>query len=70
MGQCCSGDVQLKGACFYFYSSLSLYFLFKGEFMQLTNDNIHLRTAHSKLLGYWTTEYGGLNEVTHLWQYG
>ena len=38
--------------------------------MQLTNDNIHLRTAHSKLLGYWTTEYGGLNEVTHLWQYG
>jgi hypothetical protein len=38
--------------------------------MQLTNEHIHLRTAHSKLMGYWTTEYGGLNEVTHLWQYG
>ena len=40
-----------------------------NEFMQLTNEYIHLRTAHSKLMGYWTTEYGGLNEVTHLWQY-
>lgn len=40
-----------------------------GEFMELTNEHFHLRTAHSKLMGYWTTEYGGLNEVSHIWQY-
>lgn len=40
-----------------------------NEFIQLTNEHIHLRTAHSKLMGYWVTEYGGLNEVTHMWQY-
>lgn len=40
------------------------------EFIQLTNENFHLRTAHSKLMGYWITEYGGLNEVTQMWQYG
>ena len=22
------------------------------------------------LLGYWTTELGGLNQVVHLWEYG
>ena len=40
------------------------------EFLQLTTEEFHLRTAHSKLLGYWTTELGGLNEVVHLWEYG
>ena len=28
-----------------------------------------MRTAHSPLLGYWTTELGGLNEVVHIWGY-
>ena len=41
-----------------------------GEFIKLTNENLHLRLAHSRLIGYWTTELGGLNEVVHLWEYG
>ena len=45
--------------------------LSSGDFMELTNENIHLRTSHSKMMGCWTTEYGGsLNEVLHMWQYG
>lgn len=39
-------------------------------FIQLTNAHLHLRTAHSTLLGYWTCELGALNEVIHLWEYG
>jgi len=41
-----------------------------GEFMKLSNEKFHLRTQHSVLLGYWTTELGGLNQVVHLWEYG
>ena len=41
-----------------------------GEFLKLSAEHFHLRTAHSKLIGYWTTELGGLNEVVHLWEYG
>jgi len=40
-----------------------------GEFMKLSNEKFHLRTQHSVLLGYWTTELGGLNQVVHLWEY-
>jgi len=40
-----------------------------GEFMALSKDKMHLRTNHSVLLGYWTTELGGLNQVVHLWEY-
>uniref|UniRef100_A0A8D0L761 NIPSNAP domain-containing protein n=1 Tax=Sphenodon punctatus TaxID=8508 RepID=A0A8D0L761_SPHPU len=40
------------------------------DFLELTNTNIHLRTAHSKLVGYWTPELGGLNKVLHVWKYG
>merc|ERR1712055_93252 len=40
-----------------------------GAFMALSKDKFHLRTEHSKLLGYWTVELGGLNQVTHLWEY-
>ncbi|KAJ8247644.1 hypothetical protein GJAV_G00248630 [Gymnothorax javanicus] len=38
-------------------------------FLKLTNEKIHLRTAHSELLGYWSVEYGGLNQVFHIWKY-
>ena len=41
-----------------------------GEFLKLSSEQLHMRTAHSKLVGYWTTELGGLNEVVHLWEYG
>ena len=51
-------------------NSRSNHHLILDEFIQKTNEHIHLRTAHSKLMGYWMTEYGGLNEVTHIWQYG
>merc|ERR1712130_478116 len=36
--------------------------------MALSKEKFHLRTEHSKLLGYWTVELGGLNQVTHLWE--
>ncbi|XP_070575312.1 protein NipSnap homolog 3A-like [Ptychodera flava] len=39
------------------------------KFMQLTKENFHLRTNHSKLYGYWTSELGGLCEVVHIWEY-
>uniref|UniRef100_W5N0F9 Nipsnap homolog 3A (C. elegans) n=1 Tax=Lepisosteus oculatus TaxID=7918 RepID=W5N0F9_LEPOC len=40
-----------------------------SAFLKLTNEKIQLRTAHSELLGYWSVEYGGLNEVFHIWKY-
>eukprot|EP00128_Syssomonas_multiformis_P015419 Colp12_sorted_trinity150504_noHs@29999 len=40
-----------------------------GDFLALTKEKIHMRTSHSPLLGYWTTELGGLNEVVHIWKY-
>jgi hypothetical protein len=40
------------------------------QFLSLTQEHLHLRTAHSKLLGYWTSELGGLNEIFHIWEYG
>merc|ERR1712071_109166 len=39
-------------------------------FLNLTSEEFHLRTAQSKLVGYWTSELGGLNEVVHIWEYG
>lgn len=42
---------------------------FMSDFLKLTNDHIHLRTKHSPLLGYWTTELGGINQVVHMWKY-
>uniref|UniRef100_H3CLI8 Nipsnap homolog 3A (C. elegans) n=1 Tax=Tetraodon nigroviridis TaxID=99883 RepID=H3CLI8_TETNG len=41
-----------------------------AAFLKLTNEKIHLRTAHSELIGYWSVEYGGLNKVFHIWRYG
>ena len=41
-----------------------------GEYMKIMEDNIGLRTAHSKLVGFWSTDLGGINEVNHLWEYG
>ena len=42
---------------------------FYPAFLKLTNEKIHMRTSHSTLLGYWTCELGGLNEVVHIWAY-
>merc|ERR1712137_810629 len=38
-------------------------------FLKLTNEKIHMRTSHSPVLGYWTAELGGLNQVVHIWGY-
>ncbi|XP_063776496.1 protein NipSnap homolog 3A isoform X2 [Pseudophryne corroboree] len=40
-----------------------------SEFMQLSKEKFHLRTAHSELVGFWTYELGGLNKVLHIWKY-
>jgi len=39
------------------------------NFLTLTNNHIHLRTAASPLVGYWYTEIGYLNCVYHVWEY-
>ncbi|XP_061197392.1 protein NipSnap homolog 3A-like [Saccostrea echinata] len=38
-------------------------------FIQLSAEHLHLRTKHSKLIGYWTSEIGGINDVVHIWEY-
>lgn len=38
-------------------------------FLNLTTEQLHLRTAQSKLVGYWTAELGALNQVVHIWEY-
>jgi hypothetical protein len=40
-----------------------------SQFIRLTNEWIHLRTQASPLIGYWTTELGGINQVVHMWEY-
>uniref|UniRef100_G3T9R0 Nipsnap homolog 3A n=1 Tax=Loxodonta africana TaxID=9785 RepID=G3T9R0_LOXAF len=41
-----------------------------NEFLEDIKKNIHLRTAHSELIGYWSLEFGGrMNKVFHIWKY-
>lgn len=41
-----------------------------AEYMKLTHEYIHLKPdTNSVLNGFWTSEIGGLNEVTHIWEY-
>ncbi|XP_037654325.1 protein NipSnap homolog 3A isoform X2 [Choloepus didactylus] len=41
-----------------------------NEFQENIKKNIHLRTAHSELVGYWSQEFGGrMNKVLHIWKY-
>ena len=35
-------------------------------YMKLSQEKFHLRTAHSKLNGFWVHDLGGLNKVRHL----
>ncbi|XP_037092249.1 protein NipSnap homolog 3B-like isoform X2 [Pollicipes pollicipes] len=39
------------------------------HFLAGTETLFHLRTQHSPLIGYWTAELGGLNQVVHVWEY-
>ncbi|XP_006886966.1 PREDICTED: protein NipSnap homolog 3A [Elephantulus edwardii] len=41
-----------------------------NEFLENINKNIHIRTAHSELIGFWKVEFGGkVNKVFHIWKY-
>uniref|UniRef100_A0A8C3WRK6 NIPSNAP domain-containing protein n=1 Tax=Catagonus wagneri TaxID=51154 RepID=A0A8C3WRK6_9CETA len=41
-----------------------------NEFLENLKKNIHLRTVHSELVGFWTVEFGGgMNKVFHIWKY-
>ncbi|XP_067651937.1 protein NipSnap homolog 3A-like isoform X2 [Haliotis asinina] len=39
------------------------------SFTDLSIKWMHLRTAKSKLLGYWFSELGGINDAVHMWEY-
>jgi len=39
------------------------------DFIALTNEKIHIRTSVSPLLGYFSTEIGGINQTVHFWEY-
>lgn len=39
-------------------------------FMALSSEWMHVRTGHSKLIGYWVSEVGGgINDMVHIWEY-
>ncbi|CAO2580815.1 Protein NipSnap homolog 3B [Lemmus lemmus] len=41
-----------------------------NEFLENFKKNVHLRTAHSEMIGYWSVEFGGrTNRVFHIWKY-
>ncbi|XP_059201728.1 protein NipSnap homolog 3A [Centropristis striata] len=60
---------QQKHGTFYELRTYSIRPDQNSAFLKLTNEKIHLRTAHSELIGYWSVEYGGLNKVFHIWKY-
>ncbi|KAF7664321.1 hypothetical protein LDENG_00179620 [Lucifuga dentata] len=60
---------QQQHGIFYEFRTYCIHPEQNAAFLKLTNEKIHLRTAHSELVGYWTVEYGGLNQVFHIWKY-
>ncbi|XP_064193748.1 protein NipSnap homolog 3B-like [Anguilla rostrata] len=60
---------QQQHATFYEFRTYCIKPEQNAAFLKLTNEKINLRTAHSELLGYWSVEYGGLNQVFHIWKY-
>lgn len=65
-----SSGPQQKDTTFYEFRTYCIRPEQNTAFLKLTNEKIHLRTAHSELIGYWSVEYGGLNKVFHIWKYG
>lgn len=63
-----TGPQQLDGT-FYEFRTYCIHPHLNAAFLKLTSEKINLRTAHSELLGYWSVEYGGLNQVFHIWKY-
>ncbi|KAK6298986.1 protein NipSnap homolog 3A [Coregonus clupeaformis] len=66
---CISTGPQQQNGTFYEFRTYRILPEKNAAFLKLTNEKIHLRTAHSELLGYWSVEYGGLNQVFHIWKY-
>uniref|UniRef100_H2V800 Nipsnap homolog 3A (C. elegans) n=1 Tax=Takifugu rubripes TaxID=31033 RepID=H2V800_TAKRU len=64
-----SSGPQQKDTTFYEFRTYCIRPEQNATFLKLTNEKIHLRTAHSELIGYWSVEYGGLNKVFHIWRY-
>ncbi|XP_067886785.1 protein NipSnap homolog 3A isoform X2 [Heterodontus francisci] len=60
---------QQQNGTFYEFRTYTLQPGKVADFLKLTDGNIHLRTAYSELIGYWTVEIGCLNEVFHIWKY-
>ncbi|XP_067839713.1 protein NipSnap homolog 3A isoform X2 [Heptranchias perlo] len=65
-----STGAQQQHGTFYEFRTYTIQPSKMADFLKLTGDNIHLRTAHSELIGYWSVEFGCLNEVFHIWKYG
>ncbi|XP_008706130.1 protein NipSnap homolog 3A isoform X2 [Ursus maritimus] len=41
-----------------------------NEFLENAKKYMHLRTAYSELVGFWSVEFGGqMNKVFHIWKY-
>ncbi|XP_051715743.1 protein NipSnap homolog 3A isoform X1 [Ctenopharyngodon idella] len=60
---------QQQHETFYEFRTYNIQPHLNAAFLKLTNEKIQLRTAHSELIGYWSVEYGGLNQVFHIWKY-
>uniref|UniRef100_A0A5F9DNZ8 Nipsnap homolog 3A n=1 Tax=Oryctolagus cuniculus TaxID=9986 RepID=A0A5F9DNZ8_RABIT len=59
-----------KDGTFYEFRTYSLKPSKMNEFLENFKKNVHLRTAHSELVGYWRVEFGGrMNKVFHIWKY-
>ncbi|KAM7025229.1 protein NipSnap homolog 3A [Acridotheres tristis] len=39
------------------------------EFLEAIDKYLHIRTAHSELVGFWYSELGAMNKVFHIWKY-
>ena len=40
------------------------------ESVGVMEDLVAVRTRHSRMIGCWFTELGGLNEANFIWEYG
>ncbi|XP_011946753.1 PREDICTED: protein NipSnap homolog 3B isoform X1 [Cercocebus atys] len=64
-----SGPRQYDGT-FYEFRTYYLKPSKMNAFMENLKKTIHLRTAHSELVGFWSVEFGGrMNKVFHIWKY-
>ncbi|ELK26468.1 Protein NipSnap like protein 3A [Myotis davidii] len=64
-----TGPRQSDGT-FYEFRTYSLKPSKMNQFLENFKKNVHLRTAHSELVGYWSVEFGGrMNKAFHIWKY-